>query len=271
MDVTGVSGHAILPNIITPPITQAYCVHYSCPQRSSSGAVTAGAVTELSITGTHAVCSSDPTVTREPPVRLSSAVESGSELGVNDRHLVYKLIQTESNLEATFTGTAVFETEAWGSKTPATQITTRTTHISSCLSTSVHSWVTGSQGILLTCLFNFTETHNSCCHHTYQRRTSQMCRSLWAKMCISFPLLLRCVLSSFIAMREFWWLIFLLAKWKVACEAIYLIFPQLIDRFTCDLSRLSCSPHPALNQSLEGVERSCHCRNVVLFMTLPLW
>lgn len=84
--VTGVSGHAILPGIITPPITQAHCVHYSCPQRSSSEAVTAGAVTGLSITGAHAVCSSDPTVTWQPTVQLSSAVESGSQLGVIDQH-----------------------------------------------------------------------------------------------------------------------------------------------------------------------------------------
>lgn len=30
-DVVGVSGHAILPGFITLPISQAHCVHYSCP------------------------------------------------------------------------------------------------------------------------------------------------------------------------------------------------------------------------------------------------
>lgn len=83
--ITGVSGHAILPGIITPPISQTHCVHYSCPQRSSSEAVTAGAVTALSITDAHAVCSFDPTVTWQPMVQLSSAVESGSELDVIDQ------------------------------------------------------------------------------------------------------------------------------------------------------------------------------------------
>lgn len=78
--VTGVSGHAILLGIITPPITQTHRVHYSCPQRSSSEAVTAGAVTALSITDAHAARSLDPTVTRQPTVQLTSAVESDSEL-----------------------------------------------------------------------------------------------------------------------------------------------------------------------------------------------
>lgn len=31
LDITGVSGHATLPGFITPPITQAHCVHYSWP------------------------------------------------------------------------------------------------------------------------------------------------------------------------------------------------------------------------------------------------
>lgn len=78
--ITGVSGHAILPAIITQTITQANCVHYSCPGRF----VTAGAVTELSITGTHAVCSPDPTMTQQSMVHFSSAVESGPQLGVID-------------------------------------------------------------------------------------------------------------------------------------------------------------------------------------------
>lgn len=30
-DIAGVSGHAILPGFITLPISQAHCVHYSCP------------------------------------------------------------------------------------------------------------------------------------------------------------------------------------------------------------------------------------------------
>ncbi|KAI9514618.1 hypothetical protein NQZ68_031505 [Dissostichus eleginoides] len=48
---------------------------------SSSEAWTSGAVTALSITGAHAVCSSDPSVTRQPRVQLSSALESGLEPG----------------------------------------------------------------------------------------------------------------------------------------------------------------------------------------------
>lgn len=88
--ITGGSGHAILPGIITPPITQAHCVHYSCPQRSSSEAVTAGAVTALSITGAHAVCSSDLTVTWQPVVQTQFSGGIRPRAGAS----IHKLIQT---------------------------------------------------------------------------------------------------------------------------------------------------------------------------------
>ena len=88
LDVTGVSGHAILPGFITLPITQAHCVHYSCPQRSSSKAATTGAVTVLSITFPNAVCLSDPTVTQQSLAHLGSAVEPGCEIGVSDQRRV---------------------------------------------------------------------------------------------------------------------------------------------------------------------------------------
>lgn len=87
---------------------------------------------------------------------------------------IHQLIQTQSRPETVlFIGGFVLKMEAWGTKISATQITTGATHISSRLSTLAHSWVTNSQGILLTCLFNFTEPHNSCCHHTCVYRTSQ--------------------------------------------------------------------------------------------------
>ena len=163
--IAGVSGHAILLGIITPPITQAHCVHYSWPWRSSSEAVTAGAVTALSITGAHAVCSSDPSVTwQHPPHTLhstphpkSSSVESRADHDHPNIKSCGEYLRWDFKMEAPA-----------GSATSATQITTRATHLSSRLSTSAHSWVTDSQGILLTCLFNFREPHNSCCHRTLE-------------------------------------------------------------------------------------------------------
>lgn len=115
--ITGVSGHAILPAIKPSLRPTAYIIH---APGGLSEAVTAGAVTELSITGTHAVCSPDPTVTQQPMVHFSSAVEAGPQLGVDGIHR--------------------------GSKIPPTPTTANATHISSCLSTSAHCCIKDSQG-----------------------------------------------------------------------------------------------------------------------------
>lgn len=159
--------------------------------------------------------------------------------------------------------------KAPGSKAPATQITTRATHISSRLSTLAHSWVTDSQGILLTCLFNFTEPHNSCCHHTCKPRTSKSSKAC-EPGCVHFHSAAQ--MCPVIIHGDEQILVVHLSADKVK-RSLWGCLPNItaIDPFTCDLSQLSCFPRSPFNQTLEAVKVSCHWPNVVLFMTLPAW
>lgn len=99
------------------------------------------------------------------PTQLSCGIRLRT--GSNWPASIQKLIQTQSNLETTFTGGFLLLMDAWGSKMS-------TTHISSRLSTSAHFWVPDSQGILLICFFNFTESLDFCykrtCNFSKQQR-----------------------------------------------------------------------------------------------------
>lgn len=117
--------------------------------------------------------------------------------------------------------------KACRSKMSATQIMSRATHIRPCLSSSAHSGVTDSQGILLTCLFNFTEPHNSCCHHTYKNRTSQS--SVACESGCAFPLC-----RSDVSCHPSWRRLNLVAHLsadKVTRRSIYLILLQLMHTY----------------------------------------
>lgn len=159
-------------------------------------------------------------------------------------------------------GGSVFQMKACSSQKSATQIMSRATHFRPCLSSSAHSGVKDSQRILLTCLFNFTAPHNSCCYHTYKSRTSSS--SVACESGCAFPLC-----RSDVSCHPSWQRLNLAAHLSAdeeARETIYLILLQQIHTY-------HCCPAAHLQGSVktfEGFKVSRHSPDAILFMTRPL-
>lgn len=137
--ITGVSGHAILPAIITQTITQANCVHYSCPGRFVRGGDCRCCDRALNhrhprrlLTWPHR-----DTATHGPP-QFSSGSRSTAGSNWPTSSLAYSKQKMICDVP--------LDGIHGGSMIPPTPTTANATHISSCLSTSAHCCIKDSQG-----------------------------------------------------------------------------------------------------------------------------